>query len=156
MLRERMSPIKIISWRGTTGLLVIKKGNLHWATVTFFARFFFRELYMIRENSSERKSHSFVAVLSGKIVTLMRGKCRVWHIVADAGRVLGVSVNYRNSRDGRGRKYLVIIVGGSTTGALYLHSRSSWSEMAPCWTGRSTFHSSVWISNAIVHGGASD
>lgn len=44
-------------------------------------------------------------------------------------------------RDERGRKYLVIIVGGSTTGTLYLHSRSSWSEMADpaLWTGRSTF-----------------
>lgn len=66
-----------------------------------------------------------------------------WQIVCDAGRVLRVSVNYRNSCEmSAGRKYLVIIVGGSTTGALYLHSRSSWSEMAAhtaLWTGRSTF-----------------
>lgn len=61
-------------------------------------------------------------------------------------------------RDERGRKYLVIIVGGSTTGALYLHSRSSWSEMAAPRSGQAAqrFHSSVWISNAIVHSDASD
>lgn len=60
------------------------------------------------------------------------------------------------TRDGRSRKYLVIIVGGSTTGHYTAFTFIAVRDGGTTGQGAQRFHSSVWVSNAIVHGGASD